>query len=55
MQENVQKEEGGISLLEILRLLLSKIKILFLVVVAVRSGFGIRGTICTSVRKWNST
>ena len=34
MQENVQKEEGGISLLEILRLLLSKIKILFLVVVA---------------------
>ena len=34
MQDNVQKEEGGISLLEILRLLLNKIKILFLVVIA---------------------
>ena len=46
MQENVQqqKEEGGISLLEILRLLLSKIKLLLLVVIAagiVGGGFGL--------------
>jgi capsular polysaccharide biosynthesis protein len=35
MQENVQqKEEGGISLLDIFRLLLSKIKLLILVVIA---------------------
>ena len=34
MQENVQNEESGISLIEILRLLLSKIKLLILVVIA---------------------
>ena len=34
MQENVQNEESGVSLIEILRLLLSKIKLLILVVIA---------------------
>ena len=47
MQENVQKEEGGVSLLEILRLLLSKIKILILVVIAAAIAGGSFGL-------WNS-
>lgn len=33
MQENVQQEESGVSLMEVLRLLLSKIKLLILVIV----------------------
>lgn len=50
MKENVQKEEGGVSLLEILRLLLSKIKLLFLVVIAA----GIVGGSFALYTSWNS-
>ena len=49
MQENVQKEEGGVSLLEILRLLLSKIKLLILVVIAA----GIAGGGFALYTSWN--
>ena len=49
MQENVQKEEGGVSLLEILRLLLSKIKLLILVVLVA----GIAGGAFALYTSWN--
>ena len=49
MQENVQKEEGGVSLLEILRLLLSKIKILILVVLVA----GLAGGSFALYTSWN--
>ncbi|MBQ7912849.1 MAG: hypothetical protein IJ308_03775 [Clostridia bacterium] len=49
MQENVQKEEGGVSLLEILRLLLSKIKLLILVVLVA----GIAGGSFALYTSWN--
>ena len=49
MQDNVQKEEGGVSLIEILRLLLSKIKLLILVVIAA----GIAGGSFGLWRSWN--
>ncbi len=50
MQENVQKEESGVSLLEILRLLLSKIKLLILVVIIA----GIAGGGFALYTSWNN-
>ena len=49
MQDNVQKEEGGISLFEIFRLLLSKIKLLILVVIIA----GIAGAGLGLYTSWN--
>ena len=49
MQDNVQKEEGGVSLLEIFRLLLSKIKLLILVVLVA----GIAGGAFALYTSWN--
>ena len=49
MQDNVQTEEGGVSLLEIIRLLLSKIKLLILVVIVA----GIAGGSFALYTSWN--